>query len=652
MPRRLGGRIKSYLSALVGIEKIPTSAKPVVRHKPATSKVKGDQRCRRSIVRCEGERLSSADLTQQAAANAADLEKNVIQSKEELPRFLRNLTAPGEEFADIGESNRHKFALLDLGNKQCLVVALQAAMTSGVLGTTLARAKKAGFHIQKKCTVTFKVLDEINAEASQKNGAKGGDREATPEEQNRLLTLFVEIITSAIKKSASDIHVCIRQDAHTGLKSGAVLFRIDGKLYKEYSFDGETLLTMLSVAYLSRITTSDSRSDTSFNDREPQSCTMEYLSGTTVTRFRYHDTPCKDGMDAVMRVLSDDRSSRVGMSLLELGFEESQRKLLAMAASMPEGAIIVAGVTGCGKSTTLKTLIAFLRKKNPHKKYYTIEDPAEFKLFGVTQISIQRAEKDKKGGKGNGSDVNPFALATERLMRLDPDVIMSGEIRDYHSGSATKQLVQTGHQVFTTVHTKNAFQIPARLASTEIGMSRDTICAEGFLVAMIGQKLVPKLCPKCKVSAALVLAPEKLADIEKKYGIDPSLIKCRSEKGCLACDGRGSYGRTVCAEVWLPSREELSLLRVGKDDEAEYAYRAGRLTAYTDSDMTGKTTFEHALYKIGQGLVDPQDVEDVFGPFELLDTKIIKIKGDHESQGDGKAISIVDDQENDPLRAN
>lgn len=648
------GRVFSYLSTLVGIEKIPASPKPAVTPKAVSRKAVGNQpRCRRAVARRESDRLSCNDLTQQAAAAAADQEKNVIQNKEDLPVFLRNLTAAGEEFSDIGESSRHKFALLDLGNKQCLVLALPSAMSSGVLGTTLARAKKAGYQIQKKCTVTFKVLDEINAEIAHKNGIKGEKREPSPEEQSRLLTLFVEIITNAVKKGASDIHIEIREQLD-GSKKGEVKFRIDGKLYKVYSYDGETLLTMLSVAYISRITTSDSRSHTAFVDREPHSCTMEYTVGAIPTRFRYHDTPCKDGMDAVMRVLSDDKNSRVGLSLVDLGFEKSQRKLLAMAASMPEGAIVVAGVTGCGKSTTLKTLIAFLCKKNPQKKYYTIEDPAEFKLFGVTQISIPRAEKDKKNSAQTGKDVNPFALATERLMRLDPDVIMSGEVRDFHSGSATKQLVQTGHQVFTTVHAKNAFQIPARLASAEIGMARDTICAEGFIVAMIGQKLVPKLCPKCKVSAAMVLPPEKLADMEKKYGIDPSAIKCRSEKGCPACEGRGSNGRTVCAEVWIPTRKELVLLRTGKDDEAEYSYRAGRLTAYTDADMTGKTTFEHALYKISQGMLDPLDVEGVFGPFELLDTKIIKIKGEgeHEFPGNGKTISIVDDKENDQPRAN
>ena len=133
------------------------------------------------------------------------------------------------------------------------------------------------------------------------------------------------------------------------------------------------------------------------------------------------------------------------------------------------------------------------------------------------------------------------------------------------------------------------------------------------------QRLLPELCKHCKLPADQVLSERKLSLFREKYKLDSSQIYCSQEGDCKHCQGRGITGSTVVAEVVAPDKTIRSLIAQGHDEQAEDYWRLTRRTAYDDADMTGKTAYEHALYKISQGRIDPRDLEREFEPLEIYE---------------------------------
>ena len=165
-----------------------------------------------------------------------------------------------------------------------------------------------------------------------------------------------------------------------------------------------------------------------------------------------------------------------------------------------------------------------------------------------------------------------------------------------------------------------------RLAGGRLQLPIDEVSSEKFLNAIGNQKLIPLLCPKCKVSARDVMPAAQLELLRSKFGLDTSRMACRSEDGCEHCrlkglftrEGKvagGTKGQTLAMELYRPTPEFLD--RVGARDwrGAEKVWRSERITGFGDADMTGKTIFEHALYKASMGIIDPRFIDRTMRTF-------------------------------------
>ncbi|WP_082113622.1 GspE/PulE family protein [Chromobacterium vaccinii] len=436
-------------------------------------------------------------------------------------------------------------------------------------------------------------LQQHGGDAGQRNGdAKtGGYRN------------FDMVIEKAIDLRATDIHFEFREGTQV-----LVRYRIHGKLRDSDPKDRllrdfNAMMDAVSTAYNSRADSS-SRSHNHFDENKHQSCSINLSVHGRNYQLRFQSVKENRGVDVILRILLNEAVEKDILTLLELGYSADQVEVLEDAVYRSPGLTIIAGETGSGKTTTLRTLMTYERSSG--KKFFSIEDPVEYIQPHVTQIPIQRKAED---ARKDGSET-AFGAAAKVLLRGDPDKVMSGEIRDAETGSFAKAMTQTGHQVLSTVHASSGFGVIPRLSDEEIGIPIHALAAPDFLTALVYQKLVPVLCPACSLMATDVLDDEYLMVIAS-LGIDIGEVRVEGA-GCPQCRHLGTSGQTVVAEVCEVTEEMLPMIRDGRFWEAERYWRSKSNGKLYDGVMLGKTAMEHAIYKMSRGLLDPRDVESAF----------------------------------------
>lgn len=534
-----------------------------------------------------------------------------LNDYEELPEYEGVLTGTAGALA-IPEVQKKDVALLVLGDETALLVATDSYYGSAQHLSLIARARHAGIAISSSRIAADSAILALIYQKEKRQLKNGGEDGFSKAES---VQLFEDVISDAVRQRATDVHFNIQEE------TSEVRFRIDGIMRRYKLFPSEMLNEAVGVAY-NKMAGETSRSHPAYNSRLAQSCSIVLdNAGGRALKLRYQSIPVVGGHKVVARLLFTDDGKRPTLTLNDLGYAKSHQRQLELAARKTVGAIVVAGVTGSGKSTTLKSLLLM----NPERhlwQQYSVEDPAEYALPGVAQVSVQRTSDASSDGVG----ASPFVSAMRTLMRGDPDEIMVGEIRDQETGSLLKTMVQSGHQVYTTVHAASAIEVVERMTSEEIGISRETMSSRNFISAVAYQRLVPLNCKSCKLPAEGNLPEEYLQLIENKFGISRKVMTVASPDGCPVCDHRGVKGQTVVAEILTPDEEVLKLIREGRDMEAEQAWRSTRKGGFDDPDCDGKTAFEHALTKVATGTVDPRTVEDSFEPFETY--RIFKRKGE------------------------
>ena len=410
--------------------------------------------------------------------------------------------------------------------------------------------------------------------------------------------LFYELLNDAVARGATDIHLMC--DA----KRGIVLFRIHGVVmpYKKYSV---SVCEQLAGFLFTTLADSRSRSSPTFSlEMKSVTCMVPVTTKGHSYRLRYIFSRAFSGWDIAMRIL---RMERTALTLSQLGYAESQIVLLEEAVASTQGLIIFAGTTGSGKSTTLKALLDY----DPHrhsKRRFSVEDPPEYEIRGVSQRSVQRDSFELGGGTVD------FNGVLRDLLRSDPDDIMVGEIRDDVTAKLVADGVTTGHKIYSSLHTSSAMSVITRLA--QLGVERSLLADAQFISALAFQKLLPVLCPDCKIHASSVLDDAEQAVLRHKFDLDVSGMYCAAEAGCAVCNGMGIVGQTVAAEVIIPDSTLQDFIAKGDERAAERYWRAQRVARFDAPDMTGKTSFEHALYKMWLGEVDPRDVVRTYMSFK------------------------------------
>lgn len=304
-------------------------------------------------------------------------------------------------------------------------------------------------------------------------------------------------------------------------------------------------------------------------------------------------------------------------TLADAGYAPSHLKVLRQAARAGKGLVLISGITGSGKSNTLKLFIEDLPDLE-HLAVYTIEDPVEQVILGAHQIEVLRNLADEADTRRR------YAQVMKGILRGDPDVCSVGEIRDDLTASSGMQLALTGHMAMATVHAHLLENIVPRLSDKEIGLDRRSLCGHKIIQLLMYQALVPLLCTDC-AEPADTAAPkdpevaELLPLLRHKFGVATAGLRFKHKGGCKKCRGLGTKGRTLVAEMLQPDRAWLERVRTGDDDAAMLHYRSRSDRNPRSANMSGKTVFEHTLWKALQGWVDPRACNefDSFEQFEV-----------------------------------
>jgi len=369
------------------------------------------------------------------------------------------------------------------------------------------------------------------------------------------------VIMQAVRDGASDIHIESRKD---GIQ---VRYRIDGVLH-----DTIRIPQHLQSALVTRVKILAGMNIA--ERRLPQDGHIEIHREGKEIDLRIATFPMVRGEKIVMRIL-DRGGIRIGLA--ELGFDPEMLALFEKVVNRPYGMILTTGPTGCGKTTTLYAVLDSIN--SIEKNIVTIEDPVE---YGIEMI--------------NQSQVNPkagltFATGLRALFRLDPDIIMIGEIRDFESAQIGIQAALTGHLVFSSLHTNDAPSTTTRL----IDMGIEPYLVASTLSCAVSQRLVRLLCPNCK-------EPYEPSPFEKEpLGLGPQeQVSFCSARGCKHCNQTGFKGRQGIFEMMVPEEEVRSLI-VAKSPTSlvrEQAVKSGMVTlrhAGLKKILEGKTTVAEVL---------------------------------------------------------
>ncbi|OEU60678.1 MAG: type IV-A pilus assembly ATPase PilB [Desulfuromonadales bacterium C00003094] len=371
------------------------------------------------------------------------------------------------------------------------------------------------------------------------------------------------ILTDAIKKKASDIHIEPYE------KSFRVRYRIDGVLYESMKPPMK-----LRAAIISRLKI---MAEMDIAERRlPQDGRIKIkLPGGKDMDYRVSCLPTLFGEKMVLRLLD---KSNLQLDMTKLGYDEAPLKWFKEAIHKPFGMVLVTGPTGSGKTVSLYSALAELNDSSLNIS--TAEDPVEFNFAGINQVHMHEE-----------IGLN-FANALRSFLRQDPDIIMIGEIRDFETAEIGVKAALTGHMVLSTLHTNDAPSTISRMLNMGI---------EPFLVAsavnlITAQRLGRRVCAECKV----------VDDITKQAlldaGVSPEEVDdyvCYKGQGCSTCNNTGYKGRVGIYQV-MPMFEEIRELVLAGANTSEIKRESMRLGV--------KTMRQSALIKLKEGVTSFEEV--------------------------------------------
>ena len=404
-------------------------------------------------------------------------------------------------------------------------------------------------------------LDDLDDGSNEASGEKdlGADVDDAP-----VVRFLQKMLVDAINMRASDLHFEPFENFYR------IRFRVDGEL-REIAQPPVAIKEKLAsrIKVISRLDIAERR--------VPQDGRMKLRFGPErAIDFRVSTLPTIHGEKIVIRILD---SSLAKMGIETLGYEPEEKERVLRAIKRPYGMVLVTGPTGSGKTVSLYSYLNLLNQ--PGVNISTAEDPAEINLPGVNQVNV-----NEKAGLN-------FATALRAFLRQDPDIIMVGEIRDLETADIAIKAAQTGHMVFSTVHTNDAPTTLTRLMN--MGVPAFNIASSVILIT--AQRLARKLCPQCKTpmdipSAALLEAGFKDSDLDGSW-------KPYKPGKCSSCNGSGYKGRLGIYQA-MPISDEIQRIILNHGTALDIADQAKREGV--------RTLRESGLIKVKQGLTSLEEV--------------------------------------------
>lgn len=427
---------------------------------------------------------------------------------------------------------------------------------------------------------------------------------------NSAIRLFQEC--SALR--GSDIHIMVRENFTE------IQLRVKNELKTVQTMtkkDGEDLVRAIYTGLASV-------KDAMFNQYEYQDAQIsgDNVPGAGLTSVRIIRGPCypveEGGQFLIARLqygqkkatsfvptLEKKEPSKPSGSfkLNEKGYTSLQIKLLEKMTRMPSGIILVTGPTGSGKTTTLNELMMQQARMYPGLRHVTVENPVEYPMSWAIQMPVVGAKNDKESGE-------KYLNAVRMTLRMDPDIILLGELRGAEEAKAAVQEAMTGHLVWSTIHVVDPYMVIDRLEQLDrVGLHRTIICDHKLLRGIVAQRLVPVLCPKCKKRAMVEDFSEELRNnikawndlfIEKGIRSDDADLYVKGD-GCEHCGGDKVTSVIAVAEVVITTPELMqTIIEQGTD--------AGR-KMHRESEFADMSMLGNAMIGVCSGKFDPDDVE-------------------------------------------
>jgi type IV pilus assembly protein PilB len=343
---------------------------------------------------------------------------------------------------------------------------------------------------------------------------KEAQSSAADEEGAPIVKLVNLIITEAVNMRASDIHIEPFDDRVR------IRYRIDGVLVERDSPPKRLLGAMISrLKVMGSIDIAEKR--------RPQDGRIKTRIGGKDFDLRVSILPTSHGQAMVLRILDRDN---IKVGIRNLGFSEDNYRRFQNIIRRPNGIFLVTGPTGSGKTTTLYSALGELNR--PDRKIITAEDPVEYYLPGINQVEVRA-----------NIGLN-FARIIRSMLRQAPNVILVGEIRDTETAEMAIQASLTGHLVFSTLHTNDAPSSITRL----IDMGVQPFLVASSVMAVMAQRLVRVVCPKCGESYQPLMSELELFDLTPEMASEANFMR---GKGCTSCQHTGFRGRKAVFEMML-----------------------------------------------------------------------------------------------------
>jgi general secretion pathway protein E/type IV pilus assembly protein PilB len=439
------------------------------------------------------------------------------------------------------------YHLLPLGlEEDCLTLAFSEPprqMEHGNLRLLLGKRFKIVLATPSAIHAVIKKHFGLGAETVQKlreeRGAGESNQEIVFDVQSKendsaleaTVSAFVDqILQEALRLQATDIHL------EPYINSVRLRYRIDGVL--------ETVPMPADIRQLHSAVVSRLKIMAGLNIAEkrlPQDGRIAMKTGDEEYDLRVSIVPTKYGEAVCLRILG--RQS-LFLDLTQLGMEANQEAVFGQLTRLPQGLILLTGPTGSGKTTTLYTALA--QSNDEGRKIITFEDPIEYQLEGTVQIQV----REQIG--------LTFATGLRSVLRHDPDVVLVGEIRDLETAEIAVRAAQTGHLVFSTLHTNDSIGAVTRLLEMHI----EPYLIAASLVCSLSQRLARRICRHCAEEDRAVPEPTR-QEMAAAVGLPPDQVKAWKGRGCVECNQKGHRGRVAIYEFFLVDETIAELIQPG-----------------------------------------------------------------------------------------
>lgn len=513
-----------------------------------------------------------------------------LEKLADLPRYRQILTLAAGAVPLSTQRQQHLIALEleDCKQPEALVLATKEKYISPDTMDIRSRLRTLGYRLGETRAASPTLISTLYIQSQERLTVQAERLDNTDIED-----AFAHLVVEANAAGASDVHILCHQRSERAL----VRLRIHGEVIDWQDMPAEMARRLCSSVYNS---IAEDR-EVLFNSATSQDANIHLRVAQQDYHLRYAHAPSHPhGFHAAIRILRPDDPAQSSADLAGLGFLPGQVRCLQDMLRQPDGAIIIAGTTGSGKSTTIRSLLAQLLHIHERRlNILTIEDPPEYRINGVIQSPVVMTDQDREQGR------NGFEKMIRSGMRRDPDVLMIGEIRDLITAMSFIHAVQSGHLCLTTLHARDCFSILSRLEGlgaklANNPLNRTLLCEPGFIKGLIYQRLLPRLCPACSIPQASATRPG--AAYRQRGG------------GCKHC-WQGVAGRTVCAEIVRPDQAMLREMQQHRDQAARDLWRRrARAQAGSIEEQTrGLSALDVALYKMRKGQIAASDLQRHFG---------------------------------------